>query len=74
MFEVFIDGGVEVLGVALVQTVDLPLGLDPHAPFSQDELADGLIGKQTFSGNNRNDQDRKTSAEVNQRQRIKSRR
>lgn len=46
VFEVFIDGGVEVLGVALVQTVDLPLGLDPHAPFSQDELADALIRKQ----------------------------
>lgn len=46
MFEVFIDGGVKVLGVALVQTVDLPLGLDLHAPLSQDELADGLIRKQ----------------------------
>lgn len=42
MFEVLVDGGVEVLGVALVQAVDLPSGLDPHVPLDQDELADGL--------------------------------
>lgn len=42
VLEVLVDGGVEVLGVALVQTVDLPLLLDLHVPLSQDELADGL--------------------------------
>lgn len=42
VLEVLVDGGVEVLGVALVQTVDLALGLDLHVPLSQDELANGL--------------------------------
>lgn len=42
VLEVLVDGGVEVLGVALVKTVDLPLLLDLHVPLSQDELADGL--------------------------------
>lgn len=42
VLEVLIDGGVEVLGVALVQTVDLALRLDLHVPLSQDELANGL--------------------------------
>lgn len=42
MLEVLVDGGVEVLGVALVKTVDLPLRLDLHVPLSQDELTDGL--------------------------------
>lgn len=42
MLEVFVDGGVEVLGVALVKTVDLSLRLDLHIPLSQDELTDGL--------------------------------
>lgn len=42
VFEVLVDGGVEVLGVALVEAVDLPLGLDPHVPLGQDELANGL--------------------------------
>lgn len=42
MLEVLVNGGVEVLGVALVETVDLPLLLDLHVPLSQDELADGL--------------------------------
>lgn len=46
VFEVFIDGGVEVLGVALIQTVDLPLWLDLDIPLSQDELANGLLRKQ----------------------------
>lgn len=45
VFEVLVDGGVEVLGVALVQAVDLPPGLDPHVPLGQDELADGLSVK-----------------------------
>lgn len=45
VFEVLVDGGVEVLGVALVEAVDLPLGLDPHVPLGQDELADGLSVK-----------------------------
>lgn len=45
MFEVLVDGGVEVLGVALVQAVDLPPGLDLHVPLGQDELADGLSVK-----------------------------
>lgn len=44
VLEVLVDGGVEVLGVALVQTVDLALRLDLHVPLSQDELADGLQG------------------------------
>lgn len=42
MLEVLVDGGVEVLGVALVQAVDLPLRLDFHVPLSQDELAEAL--------------------------------
>lgn len=46
VFEVFIDRGVEVLGVALIQTVDLPLWLDLDIPLSQDELANGLLRKQ----------------------------
>lgn len=45
MLEVLVDGGVEVLGVALINTVDLPLLLDLHVPVSQDELADGLRNK-----------------------------
>lgn len=45
MFEVLVDGGVQVLGVALVDAVDLPPGLDPHVPLGQDELADGLSVK-----------------------------
>lgn len=45
VLEVLVDGGVEVLGVALVEAVDLPLGLDPHVPLGQDELADGLSVK-----------------------------
>lgn len=42
VLEVLVDGGVEVLGVALVKTVDLPLLLDLHVSLSQDELANGL--------------------------------
>lgn len=44
VLEVLVDGGVEVLGVALIQAVDLALGLDLHVPLGQDELADGLRG------------------------------
>lgn len=42
MLQVLVDGGVEVFGVALVQTVDLSFWLDLHISFSQDELAKGL--------------------------------
>ena len=42
VLEVLVDGGVEVLGVALIKTVDLPLLLDLHVPLNQDELTDGL--------------------------------
>lgn len=42
VLQVLVDGGVEVLSVALVQAVDFSSGFDGHAPLSQDELADGL--------------------------------
>lgn len=42
MLEVLVDRGMEVLGIALIQAVNLSLLLDPHVPLSQDELADGL--------------------------------
>lgn len=42
MLQVLVDGRVEVLGVALVDAVDLPLRLDLHVLLGQDELADGL--------------------------------
>lgn len=42
MLQVLVDGGVEVLGVTLVQAVDFSFLLDPNVPLSQDELADGL--------------------------------
>lgn len=42
VLEVLVDGGVEVLGVALIKTVDLPPFLDLHVLLSQDELADRL--------------------------------
>lgn len=45
MLQVLVDGGVEVFGVALVQTVDLSLLLDLHIPLGQDELTDGLMKK-----------------------------
>lgn len=51
MLEVLVDGGVEVLGVALVKTVDLPLLLDLHVPLSQDELADGLTKSSVMFSN-----------------------
>jgi len=42
VLEVLVDGGVEVFGVALVQTVDLSPRLHLHVLLRQDELADGL--------------------------------
>lgn len=42
VLQVLVDGRVEVLGVALVDAVDLPLRLDLHVLLGQDELADGL--------------------------------
>lgn len=42
MLQVLVDGGVEVLGVTLVQAVDFSFLLDLNVPLGQDELADGL--------------------------------
>lgn len=42
VLQVLVDGGVEVLGVTLVEAVDLPFLLDLYVPLNQDELADGL--------------------------------
>lgn len=42
VLEVLVDRGIEVLGIALIQAVNLSLLLDLHVPLSQDELADGL--------------------------------
>ena len=42
LLQVLCDIWVEVLGVALVQAVDLPLFLDLHILVHQDELSDGL--------------------------------
>ena len=57
VLEVLVDRGVEVLGVAFVQTVDLSLLLDLHVPLSQDELAYGLRNKNTmFNSDNQGKQ------------------
>lgn len=42
VLQVLVDGGVEVLGVTLVEAVNLPFLLDFNVPLNQDELADGL--------------------------------
>lgn len=47
VLQVLVDGGMEVLGVALVQTVDLSPRLDRHVPLSEDELTNGLRNQST---------------------------
>lgn len=48
VLQVLVDGGVEVLGIALVDAVDLSLLLDLHVPLSQDELTNGLKQKHSL--------------------------
>lgn len=48
MLQILIDRRVEVLGVALVQTVDLSFWLDLHISLSEDELSNSLTEKKTY--------------------------